>query len=88
MKVKTSVTLSSETLEKIDCASTNRSAFIERVVEAHFRRLERAERSRREIDILNRLAVSKSFEREQEELLALQVDPFELGDEVEVLGEG
>jgi len=54
MKLKTSVTLSSALLEKIDRVDTNRSAFLERAALAYLARIAREERNARDADILNR----------------------------------
>lgn len=56
MKVKTSVTLSQDLLREIDVrANGNRSEWIERVVRQHLRELDRAERDRRDIELINAL---------------------------------
>lgn len=63
MKVKTSVTLSEELLKRIDCrAEGNRSEWIERIVRAHLRDLERAERDASDAAVFARLAESGEAE--------------------------
>ncbi len=54
MKVKTSVTLSNDVLQRIDeRADGNRSEWIEKVVRQHLRKLERVERDRHDTELLN-----------------------------------
>jgi metal-responsive CopG/Arc/MetJ family transcriptional regulator len=85
MKAKTSITLSEATLCDVDRAAggeMSRSAFIERVLKAHFRKLRRDERDAHDIAIYNRLADDPNFESDAWEF---GVDPMELGDPVEIL---
>ncbi len=84
MKVKTSVTISEELLAEIDRAAGKggRSELIESLVRRHFRDLERERRSAREREILERQLASPDFESD---VLDYSVDPFGLGDDVEVL---
>jgi metal-responsive CopG/Arc/MetJ family transcriptional regulator len=59
MKVKTSVTLSADLLAAIDRragSAGKRSAFVEQAVRARLHQLEREERDRREVDLLNKIA--------------------------------
>jgi Arc/MetJ-type ribon-helix-helix transcriptional regulator len=73
MKVKTSVTLSRETIRKIDRLagrSGNRSAVIERAVEALATQEARRQRDARDLEILNR--DSDRLEEEAEEVLEYQ----------------
>lgn len=56
MRIKTSVTLDKEILEKIDRASSNRSAFIEELVKNHFKKLDKAKRDAEEIALINKHA--------------------------------
>ena len=53
MRVKTSVTLPSELLAKIDRVDANRSAFFERAARAYLSALERSRRDERDLKILN-----------------------------------
>lgn len=83
MKVKTSVSLSEEVLAELDReAKHGRSEFIEQVLKQHFRLMRREERGRREREALQRLVDRPEFESD---VLDYGVDPFELGDDVEVL---
>ncbi len=56
MRIKTSVTLDKELLEKIDKASSNRSAFLEELIKNHFKKLDRAKRDAEEIALINKHA--------------------------------
>jgi predicted transcriptional regulator len=74
MKVKTSITLSPETLRAIDRlagADSNRSRVIERAVLELLHRQERAERDARDLAILNRAA--DRLNREMDDVLRDQV---------------
>jgi hypothetical protein len=53
LRVKTSVTLPSDLLAKIDRVDTNRSAFVERAARAYLSALERCRRDERDPQILN-----------------------------------
>ena len=53
MRAKTSVTLSTELLQKIDRVDSNRSAFLERAAHAYLAGLDRARRDARDAEILN-----------------------------------
>jgi metal-responsive CopG/Arc/MetJ family transcriptional regulator len=86
MKVKTSVTLSDNVLCEIDREigeHGNRSQFIEKVLKRYFRLQRKAERDTHDAAIYRKYA--DKFNAETEEVLADQIDPFELGDEVEIL---
>ncbi len=59
MKVKTSITLSSELLQHIDVLTmphANRSAFLEAAAWAYIEQLQREEQAARDLEILNRRA--------------------------------
>ena len=56
MRVKTSVTLDKGLLEQIDAATSNRSAFIEDLLEKHFKQLAKAERDAKDIELINKNA--------------------------------
>lgn len=70
MRVKTSITLPEELLERIDQVGNNRSALIERATLAYLDKLSREERDRRDIEILNRHA--DEMNREMEDILEYQ----------------
>lgn len=84
MKVKTSVTLSSEVLAELDrrAGEQGRSSVIERVLKEHFGRIRREERSRAEREALERLLNSPDFESD---VLEYGMDPFELGDDASLI---
>ena len=76
MKVKTSVTLSPETLQMLDefaAPGLNRSRLIERAVLEFVKRRRREEREAKDLEILNRSA--EELNREVEDVLAFQVLP-------------
>ncbi len=56
MRVKTSVTLPRDLLERIDRADPNRSAFLERAGRAYLARMEKTRRDARDAEIINRNA--------------------------------
>ncbi len=56
MKAKTSITLPSDLLKRIDRADANRSAFLERAARAYLARLEKAQREAADAEIINRHA--------------------------------
>lgn len=70
MRVKTSVTLPAELLERMDQLENNRSALMERAVLAYLDQRSREERDRRELEILNRDA--DRMNREMEDILEYQ----------------
>jgi len=76
MKVKTSITLSSDTLDAIDQLAgdgSNRSRVIERAVLEFINRRRRAIREQRDLEILN--AGADELNREAEDVLEYQVEP-------------
>jgi len=90
MKTKTSITLSPDILSAIDAEvgpGGNRSQFIEDTMKRYFRQKRREERDRRDGEAYARHLATMSPEEEalRAAYLEAQVDPFELGDEVEVL---
>ena len=56
MRVKTSVTLPKQLLDRLDRIDKNRSALLERAATAYLAQLERDARNRRDIKIINRNA--------------------------------
>lgn len=60
----------------------NRSQYIEKVLARHFRDLAREERGRKEEQALREYLESPAYESD---VLEYGMDPFELGDDVEVL---
>jgi metal-responsive CopG/Arc/MetJ family transcriptional regulator len=74
MKVKTSITLSSELLEIIDArakkAKRNRSDFIETAIRLFIQQLLREEQNARDLEIINRRA--DYLNREAADILAYQ----------------
>jgi hypothetical protein len=56
VRVKTSITLPSELLGQLDRVDKNRSALLERAARAYLAQLERDQRDRRDIEIINRNA--------------------------------
>jgi metal-responsive CopG/Arc/MetJ family transcriptional regulator len=56
MRVKTSVTLTQDLLERLDRVDKNRSALLERAARSYLARLEKAGRDRRDLDIIDRNA--------------------------------
>lgn len=54
MRVKTSITFPAELLARLDRIDANRSALLERAALAWLAQLERDERDRRDIEIINR----------------------------------
>jgi metal-responsive CopG/Arc/MetJ family transcriptional regulator len=72
MKVKTSVTLSSDVVAAVDnlCAASGRSEFIERALRSYLAQQKRLDRDRRDLKLINRHAAR--LNREAEDVLALQ----------------
>ena len=70
MRVKTSITLPEELLNRIDRVDKNRSALLERAAQAYLAKLEREERDRKDIEIINRHA--DRLNREAEDTLEYQ----------------
>lgn len=78
MKVKTSITLESATIEAIDTLAdkrTTRSRLIERAVVEFIDRERRRQRDARDLEILN--ARASELNREVEDILLYQVDALE-----------
>jgi len=73
VRVKTSITLPADLLERVDRVDSNRSAFLERAAVVYLARLERADRDRRDIAIINRHA--RRLNREARETLEYQILP-------------
>ena len=76
MKVKTSVTLSEETVRAIDEIAgrgRSRSRVIEEAVIEHLDRRRRVKRNARDVEIINRHAAR--LNREMEDVLAYQIEP-------------
>lgn len=76
MKVKTSVTLSEETVRAVDdiaARGSNRSRIIETAVLEFLERRHREAREARDLEILNRNA--EALNREVEEILTFQAEP-------------
>ena len=76
MKVKTSITLSSDLLEAVDARTgrgQSRSQFIELALRAFLEQTARDERNARDIEILNRRA--ERLNREAADVLTYQVIP-------------
>ena len=70
VRVKTSVTLPKELLNRIDRVDSNRSALLERAVVEYLARIEREETERRDIEIIARHA--KRLNREAIDVLGYQ----------------
>jgi len=70
VRVKTSITLPEELLNRIDRVDKNRSALLERAAQAYLAKLEREERDRKDIEIINRHA--DRLNREAEDTLEYQ----------------
>ena len=73
MRVKTSITLPADLLDRVDRVDSNRSAFLERAAVVYLARLEQADRDRRDIAIINRHA--RRLNREARETLEYQILP-------------
>ncbi len=73
MRVKTSITLPSELLGRLDRVDKNRSALLERAARAYLARLESEERDRRDIEIIDRNA--ERLNREAADTLEYQQLP-------------
>ena len=56
VRVKTSITLPADLLDRVDRIDSNRSAFLERAALVYLARLEQSHRDRRDIAIINRHA--------------------------------
>ena len=73
MRVKTSITLPGELLARLDRLDKNRSALLERAALAYLAKLEREERDRRDVEIINRNAAR--LNREAMDVLGYQQLP-------------
>ncbi len=73
MRVKTSITFPAELLARLDSVDQNRSALLERAALAWLAHLERLERDRRDIEIINRNA--GRLNREAQDTLEYQQVP-------------
>lgn len=76
MRGKISITLSESAIQAVDELATegsNRSRVIEKAIHQYVESRRRAERERRDLEILNRAA--DALNREVEEALAYQVEP-------------
>ena len=73
MRVKTSITLPEGLLRRLDRVDSNRSALLERAAVAYLAQLERQERDRSDIEIINRNAAR--LNREAEDTLQYQRIP-------------
>ena len=56
VRVKTSITLPAELIDQLDRIDKNRSALLERAARAYLGHLERENRDRRDLEIINRNA--------------------------------
>jgi len=73
VRVKTSITLPANLLSRIDHYDKNRSALLERAALAYLESLDRLERDRRDIEIIDRNA--KRLNREAIDVLGYQQLP-------------
>ena len=73
MRVKTSITLPADLLERVDRVGSNRSAFLERAALVYLARLERSRRDCRDIGTINRHA--RRLNRGAKETLEYQMLP-------------
>jgi metal-responsive CopG/Arc/MetJ family transcriptional regulator len=73
VRVKTSITLPADLLERIDRIDCNRSAFLERAARVYLARLEQSDRDRRDIAIIDRHA--RRLNREALDTLEYQILP-------------
>ena len=75
MKVKTSITLSEDILQKIDSIikeSGNRSEFIEQAIRNYIQQRIREHREKQDLEILNRYA--SRLNKESKDVLSYQVE--------------
>ncbi len=75
MKIKTSITLSQDLLREIDGiikGNTNRSVFIEQAIRSYLKQMERDQRNRDDLEILNRH--SSRLNREASDVFSFQVE--------------
>ena len=73
MRVKTSITLSEELLDRLDRLDRNRSALLERAALAYLAQMERQVRDRKDIQIIDRNA--ERLNREAKDTLEYQQVP-------------
>jgi metal-responsive CopG/Arc/MetJ family transcriptional regulator len=73
VRVKTSITLPEELLDRLDSVDKNRSALLERAALAYLARLEAEQRDRRDLRIINRNA--ERLNREAMDVLDYQQLP-------------
>lgn len=73
VRVKTSITLPEGLLRRLDRVDSNRSALLERAALAYLASLERQERDRKDIEIINRNAAR--LNREAKDALGYQNIP-------------
>jgi metal-responsive CopG/Arc/MetJ family transcriptional regulator len=73
VRVKTSITLPSELIDRLDRVDKNRSALLERAARAYLLRLEAEQRDRRDLDIIDRNA--ERLNREATDTLEYQQLP-------------
>jgi metal-responsive CopG/Arc/MetJ family transcriptional regulator len=73
VRVKTSITLPERLLRRLDRVDSNRSALLERAALAYLAHLERQERDRKDVEIINRNAVR--LNREAKDTLDYQQIP-------------
>jgi metal-responsive CopG/Arc/MetJ family transcriptional regulator len=73
VRVKTSITLPADLLERVDRVDSNRSAFLERAALVYLARLDQSERDRKDIAIINRHA--RRLNREALDTLEYQMMP-------------
>ncbi len=73
MRVKTSITLPADLLDRVDRVDSNRSAFMERASLVYLARLEQSDRDRRDVAIINRH--SRRLNRRALETLEYQMLP-------------
>ena len=73
MRVKTSITLPKELLRRLDRLDQNRSALLERAALAYLAALERQQRDRKDLEIINRNA--ERLNREAADILEYQTLP-------------
>jgi metal-responsive CopG/Arc/MetJ family transcriptional regulator len=70
MRVKTSITLPRELLNRLDRLDKNRSALLERAAEAYLKQLHRQDRERRDLAIIEKNA--ERLNREAADVLEYQ----------------
>jgi len=73
VRVKTSITLPEDLIRRLDRVDSNRSALLERAAVAYLARLERQERDRKDLEIINRHA--ERLNREAKDTMEYQQIP-------------